>query len=84
MYRFEDLDKIKINLDNIQDKAANEYKTFYEPTIKEIGDVYSSIINYIKRKKRITYGGFAQNIILINRFFLKNQLKSFVCLFQFN
>lgn len=64
MYRVEDIDKIEKNIDKIKDDAAKEYKSLYEPTLKEISDVYSSIKNYIKKKGKIAYGGFAQNILL--------------------
>jgi hypothetical protein len=67
MYRNEDLMKIKSNLNKIQDDASNEYKKLYEPTVDEIGMVYTAITNYVKRKKRIAYGGFAQNTILIDK-----------------
>ena len=67
MYRNEDLMKIKSNLNKIQDDASNEYKKLYEPTVDEIGQVYTAITNYVKRKKRIAYGGFAQNTILIDK-----------------
>jgi Skp family chaperone for outer membrane proteins len=49
MYRIEDLEKIKANLDKIQDEAANEYKKNNEPNLEEIGKVYSAIKDFIKR-----------------------------------
>ena len=73
MYRIEDLEKINNNLDKIQDQAAHEYKSVYEPTIKETGEVYTAIKDFIKKKKRLAYGGFAQNLLLIN----KNSKESF-------
>jgi hypothetical protein len=65
MYRIEDLEKIKANLDKIQDDAANEYKKNNEPNLEEIGKVYSAIKDFIKRKKKIAYGGFSQNLLLL-------------------
>lgn len=67
MYRIEDIEKIKANLDKIQDDAAHEYKMNNEPNLKEIGDVYSAIKNYIKKNKKIVYGGFALNLLLIDK-----------------
>jgi len=67
MYRIEDIEKININIDKIKDEAAQEYKTLYEPTLNEISKVYKSIKNYIKRKGRVAYGGFAQNLLIINK-----------------
>ena len=67
MYRNEDIEKINKNIDKIKDDAAKEFKTLYEPTIKETSDIYTSIKNYIKRKGRIAYGGFAQNLLVMNK-----------------
>ena len=51
MYRDEDIEKIKINMKDIINDAALEYKTNYEPTMKENADVYKVIKEYIKKKK---------------------------------
>jgi len=67
MYRVEDIEKIKANLDKIQDEAANEYKKNNEPNLEEVGKVYSAIKNFIKKKKKITYGGFALNLLLTDK-----------------
>jgi len=67
MYRNEDIEKINKNIDKIKDDAAQEYKTLNEPTLNEISKVYTSIKNYIKRKGRVAYGGFAQNLLIINK-----------------
>ena len=67
MYRNEDFEKINKNIDKIKDEASKEYKTFYEPTLKETSNVYTSIKNYIKRKGRIAYGGFAQNLLVMKK-----------------
>jgi hypothetical protein len=64
MYRVEDMEKIEKNIDKIKDEAAKEYKSLYEPTLKEISEVYSAIKNYIKKKGKVAYGGFAQNMLL--------------------
>ena len=48
MYRYNDIEKIDKNIDTIIDDAAKQYKTLYEPTLKEIGEVYSFIIDYKK------------------------------------
>ena len=55
MYRYNDIEKIDQNIDKIIDGAAKEYKTLYEPTLKEIGEVYEFIIDYIKTNKRVVY-----------------------------
>jgi hypothetical protein len=65
MYRIEDIEQITANIDKIKDDAAKEYKTFFEPTIDENAKVYKAIKDYIKRKGRVVYGGFAQNLLLM-------------------
>ena len=67
MYRYNDIEKIDQNIDKIIDGAAKEYKTLYEPTLKEMGEVYSFIIDYIKKNKRVVYGGFAQNLLVMQK-----------------
>ncbi len=64
MYREEDLLKIEENYDKIRNESAKEYKTYYEPTLTEISNVYKAIKNFIKKNKRIVYGGFAQNMLI--------------------
>ena len=65
MYRVKDIEKIEKNIDRIKDDAEKEYKTYYEPTLKEISNVYNAIRNFIKKKQKVAYGGFAQNILLM-------------------
>jgi len=67
MYRYNDIEKIDKNIDTIIDGAAKQYKTLYEPTLKEMGEVYSFIIDYIKRNKKVVYGGFAQNLLIMQK-----------------
>ena len=64
MYRHVDEEAILKNLSNLEDNAAQIYLNNYEPTIKEIKSVYADIMNFIKEKKRIIYGGFAQNSLI--------------------
>jgi hypothetical protein len=64
MYRKEDIIKIEANLDKIKNDAAIEYKTVYEPTLIESSKVYKAIKDYIKKNKKIVYGGFAQNLLV--------------------
>ena len=67
MYRVEDIEVIRHNMHSLIDKSHNEYKTNYEPTTKEISNVYQTIKNYIIKNKNILYGGFAQNILLMKK-----------------
>ena len=64
MYRIEDIDEIKKNINNIQDDAMLVYKTNYEPTLTESKSVYNYVLEFIKLKKRIIYGGWAQNELI--------------------
>ena len=64
MYRLEDIEKINDNIKDIKDNAATAYKTYYEPTLNELSNVYNAIKNYIKKTNKIVYGGFAQNLLI--------------------
>jgi len=64
MFRLDDMEKINYNMKSIIDKAAEEYKSTYEPTLNEISDIYKIIKEYIIKKKRVIYGGYAQNLLL--------------------
>lgn len=67
MYRTKDIQKIESNLENIKSVAANEYKTYYEPTLKEISEVYKAITNYVIKNNKKIYGGFAQNLLIASK-----------------
>ena len=67
MYRQKDIDNIMNHIDDIKNGASTIYKTFYEPTINEISQVYKAIIKYIQDNNKIVYGGFAQNLLIINK-----------------
>ena len=65
MYRDEDIEQIKLNVDNIAENAMLIYKTTYEPTLTESKQIYNDIIEYIKIHKKIIYGGWAQNSLIM-------------------
>jgi len=65
MYRYDDIEKIKLNIDNIVEEAITIYKTNYEPTLDESKNVYNELLNFINKKKRIIYGGYAQNSLIL-------------------
>ena len=67
MYREEDIEIIKLNIDDISDKAMYTYKSNNEPTYEESNNVYKVILDYIKNKKKIVYGGYAQNKLIIEK-----------------
>jgi hypothetical protein len=67
MFRNNDLIKIEENINIIKDKAAKEYKTSFEPTLNELKRVYNVIKDYIRKRSIIVYGGFAQNLLIIDK-----------------
>jgi hypothetical protein len=64
MYRQNDIDIIKKNMDIIKDDAMRKKLDIMEPTMKEFKEVYAIIVDFIKKKKRIIYGGYAQNHLI--------------------
>jgi hypothetical protein len=64
MYRQTDLEFIKKNLDYIKDEALKKRQDIIEPTISEYKNVYKAILEFIKKTKRIVYGGYAQNHLI--------------------
>jgi hypothetical protein len=64
MYRPIDEEIILKNLSKLEEEAKMIYLNKYEPTIHEIRNVYNDIMNFIKDKNRIIYGGFAQNSLI--------------------
>lgn len=73
MYRNDDIEKIKLNLDNIVEEAMTIYKTNYEPTFDESRKVYIELLNFVKDRKKIIYGGYAQNGLIL----MKNENDGF-------
>jgi hypothetical protein len=73
MYRNEDIERIKLNIDSIVEQASIIYKTNYEPTLTENKQVYAELINFIVDRKRIVYGGYAQNSLIS----MKNNIDAF-------
>jgi hypothetical protein len=67
MYRIEDIDKINLNINKIKDIADEVYKKNNEPTLDENSLVYKCIMNYIITKKKIVYGGTAQNLLIVEK-----------------
>ena len=67
MYRPEDILKINENIDKIKDDATYEYKKNNEPTLDDTSKVCKLIIDYIKKKQRVVYGGYAQNLLIMNK-----------------
>ncbi len=64
MYREEDIDQIKLNVEYIKEQAMIKYKSENEPTYDESNNVYKTLLEFIKNKKKIIYGGYAQNLLI--------------------
>ena len=64
MFRDKDIDSINQHIDKIKNDASMLKLEHYEPNLDEISKVYKVIQNYIKKHKRIIYGGSAQHILI--------------------
>ncbi|VVU94731.1 hypothetical protein CPAV1605_456 [seawater metagenome] len=64
MYRNKDVEAIKNIMPELSDKIQEKKLMILDPNIQEINQVNSIIHNFIKNKKRVVYGGFAQNILI--------------------
>ena len=64
MYRHNDIEVLKKNIDNIKDDALRQKLDILEPSLKEFKEVYSIILDYIKTNKKKIYGGYAQNHLI--------------------
>ena len=64
MYRQDDINVIEKNIDTIKNEARRKTLELMEPTLKEFTEVFAVILDFIKRKKRIIYGGYAQNSLI--------------------
>ena len=62
-----DMDIISNNLDNIIDNAKKKQIKIIDPTIDEYYNNIKIILDYIKKEKRIVYGGYAWNQLLAKK-----------------
>lgn len=67
IYNDKDLELLKNNMDDIQTEVDKQVLYKVEPTKKEQDAIVKIVMDFIKRKKRKIYGGFALNKILINK-----------------
>src|ERR1700744_8372 len=61
LYTENEASLIKENLGDIIDKSVEKQNELLEPTMKEWKQVMEIIIDFIRRKKRMIYGGYALN-----------------------
>lgn len=64
LYTSKDIDAIKDKLPIIKDEIQKIKLNTFDPTMKEINMVNELVYKFIKNKKRIVYGGFAQNLLI--------------------
>lgn len=64
MYRPEDYDIITKNISNVAKEAQILSKKILEPTIDEYNNAVKVILNYVKDKKLIIYGGYAHDMLI--------------------
>jgi hypothetical protein len=64
LYRSIDIDAITSQLDNIVEKATYKKMTTQEPTIFKCNKIKDDIVTFIKKKKRIIYGGTAYHHLI--------------------
>ena len=67
MFNIEEIDKINKYIPKLEKKVRLFNLNKYEPTRKEIDSTYEHIKNFIKKKNRIVYGGWAQNAYIKNK-----------------
>ena len=59
-----DIDIISKNVDSLIDKARLKEIQLIEPSLKEFNEVKTIILDFIKKEKRIIYGGYAWNTLI--------------------
>ncbi len=62
--RDEDINIIKENMDKLVEDAKKKEIQLIEPTLDEFKQIRSIILDYIRREKRIIYGGYAWNSLV--------------------
>jgi len=62
--REKDINIVKENVNVIIEKAHNKEIQIIEPVLEEFKSVKSVILNFIKKEKRIIYGGYAWNALI--------------------
>ena len=62
--RDKDINIVNQNVDNIINKARNKEIQIIEPKLDEFNKVKSVILDFIRKEKRIIYGGYAWNTLI--------------------
>ena len=67
LYKPEDIELLENNWSNIMTDVENERFALLEPTLDEMKEVHSVILDFVKANKRKVYGGFALNLLIKNK-----------------
>lgn len=67
MYGIKDMQIFNTNIPKILEKIDNIVLQQYAPTEKEIKSVHAHILKFIQKNKRKLYGGFALNMLLMDK-----------------
>lgn len=67
LYKNTDIDLLHDSWDSILERVEMQRYSIIEPTKEEIIKVHNIICDYIKEHKRKIYGGFALNLLLIDK-----------------
>ncbi len=66
LMRDKDIDIVNENVDDIIERAHNKEISLLKPTLEEFNKIKNIILDFIKSKKRIIYGGYAWNTLVSN------------------
>ena len=58
---------IKKNMKKLEEQAIKAKQSILEPTLDEINNIRDIILKFISDKKRIVYGGYASQLLLIDK-----------------
>ena len=68
LYDEKNMKLLEDNIDSIINEARRyALKNVYEPSLKEYNEIIKVILNFIKLNKRIIYGGYGWNELIINK-----------------
>ena len=64
IFREEDITLLDNEIESIKDKIESITLEKFDPTLKEMKAVMKIVLDFVKRKKRKIYGGFAMNELI--------------------
>ena len=67
LYTSKDIDLFEKHIDNIKINIDTKIRSLFGPSIDEIKEIYDCIKNFIKKKQRKIYGGFALNLYILEK-----------------